>query len=122
MNGTGNGIAIDIANGIANGISKGISNGIFSFISFICTYSNNYSKKNAIMFSVISADSLILLDRDLLLIDTASSNSERMSKWVVVFSSFLLSQMSSRPMARIAAHSIRLTLTIVLWLAQHLIR
>ena len=55
------------------------------------------------MFSIISADSIILLDRDLLLIDTASSSSERMSKRMVVFFSFLLSQMSSRPMARIVA-------------------
>ena len=51
------------------------------------------------MFSMILDASLIVLDRDLLLIDTASSSSDLISYWVVDFFTLHLSQISSRPVA-----------------------
>ena len=49
------------------------------------------------MLSMMSAASRMVLDLDLLLIDTASSSSDLISYKAVVFFVFLLSQISSKP-------------------------
>ena len=56
---------------------------------------------------MISPASLILDSLDLLLTETAASNSARIMKRVVYFLTFLFSQMKLRPVARMVAHGRR---------------
>ena len=75
----------------------------FSFISFICTPKLTfYNKKFDIMLFMIFAASLILLELDLLLRETAASSSALIAKKLVLFLSFRFSQINCRPVAKIA--------------------
>ena len=79
----------------------------FSFKSIFLNKCNNYMKKLSNMFSMILAASLIILDRDRLLMETDSSNSVLISKTEVPYFSFLLSHINPKPAASIQAEGKR---------------